>query len=470
MVTERMREQLQTTTIQRSGATLAGWLRVSAVALLASAATLSWANTTRGPDAGGYIATDSAVYSFIDISAGGSGTSVLSGTDDGSVPLAVPFPFQFYGQSYSMVCVSSNGALYFIANAGACGAAPNDFANTDLTVAPPPNDSPALLPFWSDLTFAVPGSGSVIYQTLGAPGARRFVVQWNNAYPQGSQSPITFEAVLFEAGNKILFQYQNVELGTDDPNSQAGRATIGIHNSGGLQSGQQIPWSYDARVLANSTALQFSNQPTIVATTTALASSQQPSILGQSVGFTAAVTPAGASTPTGTVTFKDGTATLGSSGLSGGQAALATASLAVGSHLISAAYGGDTNFSASTSEVLTQNVTYNICLLYDPTKSKNSGAAFPIKLQLCDVGGRDLSSLGIVLHAAGIKTVSDVTGTAEAEGNANPDNDFRFDSSLGSAGGYIFSLSTKGLTSGTYNLRFTGTGDPVIHSVEFRVR
>jgi Bacterial Ig-like domain (group 3) len=470
MVIERMREQLRTTTIPRSGATFAGRLRVVVLALLALAATLSWANTTRGPDAGGYIATDSAVYSFVDISSGGSGTSVLSGTDDGSVPLTLPFPFQFYGQSYSMVCVSSNGALYFIASAAACGAAPNDFANTDLTVAPPPNDSPALLPFWSDLTFAVPGAGSVIYQTLGAPGSRRFVVQWNNAYPQGSQSPVTFEAVLFESGNKILFQYQNVELGAGDPNSQAGRATIGIHNSGGLQSGQQLPWSYDARVLANSTALQFSNQPTIVATTTTISSSLQPSILGQSVTFTAVVNPSGAGTPTGTITFKDGATPLGSSPLSGGKATLTTTSLSIGTHLLTAAYGGDTNFSGSTSAGLPQNVTYNVCLLYDPTKSKNSGAVFPIKVQLCDAAGGDLSSSGVVLHAAGMTSVSGFSGPADSVGDANPDNDFRFDSSLGPTGGYIFNLSTKGLSSGTYSLQFTATGDPVTHSVAFGVK
>jgi len=92
---------------------------------------------------------------------------------------------------------------------------------------------PALLPFWSDLSFAVPGAGSVIYQTLGASSNRRFVVQWNNTYPQGSQNPVTFEVVLFESTNKVLFQYQNVDLGVSDANSQAGRATIGIHNSGG---------------------------------------------------------------------------------------------------------------------------------------------------------------------------------------------------------------------------------------------
>ena len=215
--------------------------------------------TTKGPDASGYTATDQTVYSFVDISAAGAGTSVLSGTDDGDVPLTLPFTFQFYGQPYTMVCVSANGALYFIASATGCGAI-NDFANTDLTVAPPPNDPPALLPFWTDLTFQIPGSGSVFYQTLGNVGKRRFVVQWNNAYPQRSQTPVTFEVVLFEATNRILFQYQNVDLGQADPNNDAGRATIGIHNSGGLANGQQLAWSYDAPVIANSTALQFSPQ------------------------------------------------------------------------------------------------------------------------------------------------------------------------------------------------------------------
>ena len=210
--------------------------------------------TTKGPDATGYTATDQAVYSFVDISA--TGASILRGIDDGDVSLVLPFTFQFYGQSYTSICVSANGALYFVGST-TC-AVIHDFANTDLTVAPPPNDPPALLPFWSDLSFQVPGSGSVFYQTLGTVGNRRFVVEWNNAYPQLSHGPITFEVVLYETTNRILFQYQNVTLDSGDVNSNAGRATVGIHNTGGLSSGQQLAWSYDASVIANSTALEFS--------------------------------------------------------------------------------------------------------------------------------------------------------------------------------------------------------------------
>jgi hypothetical protein len=91
-------------------------------------------------------------------------------------------------------------------------------------------------------------------------------------------------------------------------------------------------------------------------TTTALVSSLNPSVFGQSVTFTATVTAVapGSGTPTGTVTFYDGSTKLGTGTLGGGVASFTTASLAVGSHSIKAVYGGDTNFKTSTSAILTQ--------------------------------------------------------------------------------------------------------------------
>ena len=91
------------------------------------------------------------------------------------------------------------------------------------------------------------------------------------------------------------------------------------------------------------------------ATTTAVTSSFNPSVFGQSVTFTATVSSA-SGTPTGTVTFKDGANTLGTGTLSGGVATLSTSSIALGGHTITAVYGGDTNFTGSTSSGLTQTV------------------------------------------------------------------------------------------------------------------
>jgi Bacterial Ig-like domain (group 3)/FG-GAP-like repeat/Abnormal spindle-like microcephaly-assoc'd, ASPM-SPD-2-Hydin/FG-GAP repeat len=94
------------------------------------------------------------------------------------------------------------------------------------------------------------------------------------------------------------------------------------------------------------------------ATTTTLTSALHPSTYGQSVTLTALVIPTiGGGNPTGSVTFYDGTsALLGTSTLTLGVAALTTNSLAAGTHLLSASYGGNPVYLASTSSVLTQTV------------------------------------------------------------------------------------------------------------------
>jgi Bacterial Ig-like domain (group 3)/FG-GAP-like repeat len=89
---------------------------------------------------------------------------------------------------------------------------------------------------------------------------------------------------------------------------------------------------------------------TPTATTTTLAASATTITAGASETFTATVTPASGSTsPTGTVTFTDGTTTLGTGTLASGIATYTTTTLSAGSHSVTAAYGGDTNFSVSTS-------------------------------------------------------------------------------------------------------------------------
>jgi hypothetical protein len=204
-------------------------------------------------------------------------------------------------------------------------------------------------------------------------------------------------------------------------------------------------------------------------TTTTLSSSANPSLFGQSVTFTATVSSKTGDTPTGTVTFSDGPTSLGTVALTSGEASFTMSSLSIGSHSITAQYNPGRSFGDSTGS-LTQNVEYGICVLYDQTRSVKSGATFPIKLQLCDANGNDLSSSAIVVHATSVTAISGFSGTPDAPGNANPDNDFRFDATLGPTGGYIFNLSTGGLASGSYSLQFTASSDPVTHSVQFGVR
>ena len=95
---------------------------------------------------------------------------------------------------------------------------------------------------------------------------------------------------------------------------------------------------------------------TLGPTTTALASSLNPSSFGQAVTFSATVTSQGfKGTPTGTVSFYDGSTNIGNSNLNSiGVATLITSKLSVGTHNMTATYNGDSSFASSTSSVLNQ--------------------------------------------------------------------------------------------------------------------
>ena len=47
---------------------------------------------------------------------------------------------------------------------------------------------------------------------------------------------------------------------------------------------------------------------------------------------------------------------------------------------------------------------------------------------------------------------------------------FRYDSTLGNTGGYVFNLKTTGLATGTYKLNFTVGSAPTDYSVQFQVK
>jgi HYR domain len=113
-------------------------------------------------------------------------------------------------------------------------------------------------------------------------------------------------------------------------------------------------------------------------------------------------------------------------------------------------------------------VSYAICPLYDSTRAVRAGSTIPIKLQLCDAGGHDVSTPGIAVTAVGVARLSgNASAVLQDAGHANPDDNFRFDPQLG---GYIFNLSTAGYASGTYELRFRAGSDPAVHATTFQVR
>lgn len=155
-------------------------------------------------------------------------------------------------------------------------------------------------------------------------------------------------------------------------------------------------------------------------TETTLASSPNPSKFGQSVTFTASVsvTPPGSGTPTGTVTFKDGQTTLGTGDLdSSGQATFTTSALSVGSHSITAEYGGDSNFNGSTSAALAQTVEKadtEVSLASSPNPS-TSGQSVTFTATVSAASGAG-SPTGTVTFKDGATTLG--TGTLDSSGKA----------------------------------------------------
>jgi hypothetical protein len=90
---------------------------------------------------------------------------------------------------------------------------------------------------------------------------------------------------------------------------------------------------------------------------TTVSSSLNPSTYGQSVTLTATVTSIAPSAPTGSVTFKKGTTSLGTATLNAsGIATLTKANIPAGADSISAVYKGDAETATSTSAVLVQTV------------------------------------------------------------------------------------------------------------------
>ncbi|MGB7746140.1 MAG: YDG domain-containing protein [Verrucomicrobiia bacterium] len=124
----------------------------------------------------------------------------------------------------------------------------------------------------------------------------------------------------------------------------------------GSTPGGAYTYTLVTNIVSKQLDLVVASTSTSTTTTTSVQSSANPSTYGNTVMVTATVSPA----PTNgeTVTFKDGSTTLGTGTLNGGQATFSTTAtrLAAASHSITAVYAGDGAFGASSSSVLTQTV------------------------------------------------------------------------------------------------------------------
>ena len=108
--------------------------------------------------------------------------------------------------------------------------------------------------------------------------------------------------------------------------------------------------------LASSNSPSYTVNVVRASTSTTLSTSASPATFGQTVTLTATVVPGSGSGETGLVAFQEGATMLGIVDVSGGRAQFSTSSFSAGSHVITASYSGDGNFSGSTSGAVTETV------------------------------------------------------------------------------------------------------------------
>jgi ELWxxDGT repeat protein len=156
------------------------------------------------------------------------------------------------------------------------------------------------------------------------------------------------------SGMTVLFRDAATPLGSASVNA-SGVATLTISNLGvGAHSLSAVVFNGGAEFDSAAAAVTVQR----AATTASLRSTAPTARLGQPVTLTMTIAPPGPGlpAPTGTVTFRDGSVIVGTATVANGRAVLLVSNLALGSHAITASYGGDANYTGSTA-TLSQTVT-----------------------------------------------------------------------------------------------------------------
>jgi Secretion system C-terminal sorting domain len=193
-------------------------------------------DTQGGPDTFGHVWIDNKepggpLYDWIEISDTGT-LSTVSGVDDATQVVALPFAFSYYGDDYATVVISSNGNIHF-------GNPDNGYNH--YTIPSPDGPAGIIAPWWIDLRPNV--QGDIYYYG----SEEYFIVQYDNCREYGHENWLyTFEVILYPDG-RIKFQYESMRGGLAD-------ATIGIEN---LAEDDGLLVAFNAAYVADRIAIQF---------------------------------------------------------------------------------------------------------------------------------------------------------------------------------------------------------------------
>ena len=169
--------------------------------------------------------------------------------------------------------------------------------------------------------------------------------------------PATFDATVSASsgtvpnGETVWFMNGTMPLGTATLSSGAASFTTTNLATGS----DSITAVYVGDLnFSGSTSAAVSQTVNQASSFTTLKSSQNPSTFGQSVTFTANISGQFSGVATGTVTFNNGSTSLGTASVSNNSASMTITTLPVGTNSITAVYSGDSNFTGSTSNTVSQ--------------------------------------------------------------------------------------------------------------------
>jgi len=162
-------------------------------------------------------------------------------TDDSYLSgLALPFPFTFFGTSYSTFLLSASGAISF------------NTTNPYITnyCLPYSTYGSMIAVFWEHIHTSPTGAG-VWTQTIGTTPNRRFVIQWYAQLYNGSTTLIDVRAVLKEGRGDIDVCYVNTTSGSASYDT-------GLSETAGIQNGTTaLQFSCNTATLVNGLLLQY---------------------------------------------------------------------------------------------------------------------------------------------------------------------------------------------------------------------
>ena len=206
--------------------------------------------------------------------------------------------------------------------------------------------------YGGDMTNATSTSAAVV-QTVNAQGVTTTTTLSSSVNPVFTSQSTTLTATVTGSGPTGTVTFKDGTNSVGSASVSGGVATLTTSFSTAGTHSLTAVYGGDLGNTASTSAAVTETVNARTTSSTALAASVNPAVLSQSVTLTATVT---GSSPSGSVTFNDNNTSLGTASVSGGTATLVTTFTMLGTHSLTAVYGGDPPNTGSTSSTLAESV------------------------------------------------------------------------------------------------------------------